>query len=55
MERAAQNVTEKADLLLMTKHATEMDRFLKTQLLVSKSNSSSTDIYSEKIWSKDYF
>lgn len=33
-----ESVLEKADLLLMTKYATEKNRSLKTQLFVSKSN-----------------
>ena len=55
MERTARNALEKADLLLMTKHATEKDRSLKSQLFVSRSDSSSNDACSEKIWSKGAF
>ena len=49
--KTAQNILGKADLLLMTKHATEKDRSLKTQLRVSKSGYSS-DNCREKMWSK---
>ena len=50
-----QNVLEKAEFLLMTKHATENDLPLKMQLFISNSGSSSSDICSEKSWSKGRF
>lgn len=52
MERTTQSVLEKVDLLLMAKRAAEKDCSLKTQLLVSKSDSSSNIVCSKKIWSK---
>lgn len=45
----AQIVLGKADLLLMTKNATEKDHSLKTQLLVSIFDSSPNDVCSEEI------
>ena len=46
---------EKANLLLMTKEATEKDRSLKTQLLLSTNSQSPEKISGEQVWRKQEF
>ena len=46
---------EKANMMLLTKEATDKDRSLKTQLLVPTSNSSDEKISGERLWKSDGF
>ena len=51
-----QNALEKANLLLLTKHATEKDRSLKTQLLVANNSEvQKEEPAGEKIWVEQGF
>ena len=50
------SMLQKANILLLTKEATEKDKSLKTQLLLSTTNSQSSEkISGEKIWKKNGF
>ena len=51
----ALSVLEKANLLLLSKEATEKDRSLKNQLLLSTNSQSSEKISGEAIWKKQEF
>ena len=42
-------------MILLTREATDKDRSLKTQLLVSTSNSSNEKISGERVWKSDGF
>ena len=46
---------QKANLLLLSKEATEKDRSLKTQLLVSTNSQSLEEISEEVVWKKQGF
>ena len=46
---------EKANMMMLTKEATEKDRSLKTQLLVSTSGNNDDKISGERVWKKDDF
>ena len=48
----ASGVLEKGNLLLLSKEATERDRILKTQLLLSTNSQSSEKISGDTIWRK---
>ena len=55
MEKSAQSASEKADLLILTKHATEKDFSWKTQLMVSKTSPFFEEICNENILVKQEF
>ena len=51
----ASGVLQRANLLLLSKEATEKDRSLKTQLLLSTNSQSSEKINGEAVWKKQGF
>ena len=50
-----QNTLEKGNIFVMSRHATENNRRLKTQLLVTKCNTDSREPAGEKVWKNNGF